>query len=79
MATAEATARVSTKAQLVLPKRIREKLGIQAGDVVRFIERDGAVVIERLDPEPIEDPFALFDEWSSPADIEAFDKLDAGR
>lgn len=79
MGTAVATARVSTKAQLVLPKRIREKLGIQAGDVVRFVERDGAVVIERLEPEIVEDPFALFDEWSSPADIAAFDKLDAGR
>lgn len=77
MRTAEATARVSTKAQLVLPKRIREKLGVGPGDVVRFVERDGAVVIERLEPEWVEDPFALFDEWSSPEDIAAFDKLDA--
>ncbi len=75
MSVNEATARVSTKAQLVLPKRIREKLGIKAGDLVRFSERDGAVVIERLDPEPVEDPFALFDEWSSPADTKAYAKL----
>ena len=75
MAASEATARVSTKAQLVLPKRPREKPGIRAGDLARFVERDGAVVIERLDPEPVEDPFALFDEWSSPADAKAYGKL----
>ncbi len=75
MSAAEATARVSTKAQLVLPKRIREKLGVRPGDLVRFVERDGAVVIERMDPEWVEDPFALFDEWSSPEDTKAYAKL----
>lgn len=71
----EVTARVSTKAQLVLPKRIRERLGISPGDLVRFVERDGSVVIERLEREPAEDPFALFDEWSSAADAEAYGDL----
>lgn len=75
MPKAEATARVSSKAQLVLPKRIREKLGVAPGDTVRFIERDGSVVIERMARTPFEDPFALFDEWSSPADTKAFAKL----
>ncbi len=74
MAVSEATARVS-KAQLVLPKRIRELLGVGPGDVVRFVERDGAVVIERLEPELVEDPFALLDEWSSPEDTKAYAKL----
>lgn len=78
MPASEATARVSTKAQLVLPKRVREKLGVGPGDVVRFVERDGAMVIERFEADPFEDPFALFDEWSSPEDIEAFDKPHAG-
>ncbi len=77
MPAAEATARVSTKAQLVLPKKVREKLGVGPGDLVRFVERDGAIVIERFEREPFEDPFALFDEWSSPEDIEAFDKANA--
>jgi AbrB family looped-hinge helix DNA binding protein len=75
MPAAEATAKVSTKSQLVLPKRVREKLGIQPGDLVRFIERDGAMVIERLDSAWVEDPFALFDEWSSPEDTKAYAKL----
>jgi AbrB family looped-hinge helix DNA binding protein len=77
MPVAEATARVSTKSQLVLPKRVREKLGIHPGDLVRFVERDGAMVIERFEREPVEDPFALFDEWASPEDIEAFDTPNA--
>ena len=77
MPIAEATARVSTKSQLVLPKRVREKLGIGPGDLVQFVERDGAIVIERFEREPVEDPFALFDEWSSPEDCEAFDTPNA--
>ena len=75
MPIAEATARVSTKSQLVLPKRVREKLGIGPGDLVQFVERDGAIVIERFEREPVEDPFALFDEWSSPEDTKAYAKL----
>lgn len=74
MAVAEAKARVSTKAQLVLPKPIRERLGVGPGDLVRFVERDGDIVIERIERDPFEDPFALFDEWSSAADAEAFDR-----
>jgi len=75
MPAAESTARVSTKAQLVLPKRVREKLGVGTGDLVRFVERDGAIVIERLERDPFEDPFALFDEWSFEADKKAYDEL----
>ena len=77
MPAAEITARITTKAQLVLPKRVREKLGVGPGDLVRFVERDGAMIIERLERDPFEDPFALFDEWASPEDIEAFDTPNA--
>ena len=69
----EAIARISTKAELVLPKKVREKLGVGQGDLVRFVERNGAIVIERFEPDPFEDPFRLFDEWASPADCAAFD------
>ena len=75
VAAIEATARVGTMSQVLLPEWVREKLGIQPGDLVRFVERDGAVMIDRLEPAFAEDPFALFDEWSSAADKEAFDEL----
>jgi antitoxin PrlF len=66
-------ARLSAKAQLVIPKRIREKLGVKPGDRVAFEERDGEIVIRPVRERPQEDPFVLFTEWSSEADERAYD------
>jgi antitoxin PrlF len=70
-----ASARLSTKAQLVIPKSIRDRLGIGPGDRVLFVEREGEVVIRAVPREAGEDPFALFTEWSSEADERAYDDL----
>jgi AbrB family looped-hinge helix DNA binding protein len=38
---------VSSKGQITLPKRVRERLGVRTGDRVAFRERaDGSIVIE---------------------------------
>jgi len=69
-------ARLGPRSQMVLPKRVRARLGIGPGDVVQFVERDGCVVIEPLvvaQGEP--DPFAAFTEWSSDADRRAYGDL----
>jgi len=42
-----ATATVTSKGQITLPKRIRERLGVKPGDRVAFRERpDGSIVVE---------------------------------
>ena len=42
-----ATATVTSKGQITLPKEIRERLGVRTGDRVRFREApDGSVVVE---------------------------------
>ena len=42
-----ATATLTSKGQITLPKRIREKLGVKAGDRIAFRERsDGSIVVE---------------------------------
>ncbi len=69
------SARLSTKAQLVIPKRLRDRLGIRPGDRVLLIEREGEVVIRPAPREMIEDPFALFTEWASEADERAYADL----
>lgn len=40
------TSKVSKKGQVVIPKEIREKLGIKAGDTVIFRVESGKVFIE---------------------------------
>ena len=37
---------VTTKGQLVIPARIRRRFGIKAGTRVRFLEREGEIVLQ---------------------------------
>lgn len=40
-------AKVTSKGQITLPKRIREKLGVQPGEEVGFEERDGLIYLQK--------------------------------
>lgn len=40
-------ATLSSKFQVTLTKPVREKLGLQAGDRVVFVEKDGEIVIRK--------------------------------
>jgi antitoxin PrlF len=68
-------ARLSTKSQTVIPKAVRDKLGVGPGDSVEFEICDGEVLIRRAPATERVDPFAVFHEWSSDADEEAFADL----
>jgi antitoxin PrlF len=68
-------ARLSTKSQAVIPKPVRDKLGVGPGDLVEFEIRDGEVLIRRVPATERIDPFAVFHEWSSEADEAAFADL----
>jgi AbrB family looped-hinge helix DNA binding protein len=39
--------RVTERGQITIPKSLRERLGIQAGQVVEFTEVDGRIVLHR--------------------------------
>ncbi len=43
------TAKVSSKHQIVIPKRIRKILGIEKNDVVAFELKNGEVVLKNLE------------------------------
>ena len=45
------TAYVTSKGQLVIPASLRKRFGIKAGTKVRFIERDGEIVIQPITTE----------------------------
>lgn len=38
-------ATMTSKGQLTIPKRVRERLGLHAGDRVEFVEREGGEVV----------------------------------
>jgi antitoxin PrlF len=60
--------KITSKYQTVIPKAVRERLGLKTGDVLRFrFTESGLVTVEKA--EAVEDdPFATFHEWSSEED-----------
>ena len=67
--------KITAKSQTVIPREVRERLGLKPGDRVRYTWSETGVSIEKAGAQAEDDPFALFTEWSSEADREAYDKL----
>ncbi len=42
------TAKVTSKGQVTIPKRVREKLGVNPGEDVGFEEKDGVMLIRKV-------------------------------
>jgi antitoxin PrlF len=64
----DAHSRVSSKGQTVIPKAVRQRLGLKTGDVIRFKVGDkGAVTIDKVRSTE-DDPFVAFIEWTSDED-----------
>jgi antitoxin PrlF len=42
------TAKVTSKGQVTIPKKIRERLGVQAGEAIGFEERGGMLVVRKV-------------------------------
>jgi antitoxin PrlF len=67
--------KLTSRAQTVIPKAVRDKLGLKPGDLVRYVFEGKRVVIERARTEVEDDPFATFTEWASEADEKAYRSL----
>ena len=67
--------KVWVKSQTVLPREVRERLGIRPGDRLRYVFDAGGVRIEKEASREEEDPFVAFSEWSSEADEAAYGDL----
>ena len=70
-----AFSKISVKCQTVIPREIRERLGLKPGDRVRYSWTAKGVVIEKAERQAEDEPFAVFTEWSSEADEKAYGKL----
>ncbi len=64
------THKVGPKGQVVIPKAMREELGIEPGDEVDFELVDGGVVVRRA-VRPVEALRGIFREYDLLADLEA--------
>ena len=69
-----ATSKLSANSETVIPREIRERLGIKPGDIIRYVVTEKGVLI-MPDREVEDDPFVAFTEWASPEDEEAFKDL----
>jgi AbrB family looped-hinge helix DNA binding protein len=70
--------KVTTKYQTTIPLEVREKLGIQQGDMVAFELENGVVRLRRVVPLDVEYAKALagtLSEWASENDEEAYRDL----
>ena len=67
--------KLTSKAQTTIPQPVRAALGLREGDALAY-QIDGArVVITKAAPPMTDNPFALFDEWDSAADRNAYGDL----
>ncbi|MFA7487490.1 MAG: AbrB/MazE/SpoVT family DNA-binding domain-containing protein [Lysobacteraceae bacterium] len=62
----------SAKGQVTIPVAIRRKLGIEPGTPVRFVERDGVVVLEKVETD-ISSLFGIL-KATHPMSLEDMDK-----
>lgn len=66
--------KLTSKAQTVLPRPVRDHLQVGPGDTVEYrIGAEGVIVTKALPEE--DDPFAVFTEWASEADDVAYKDL----
>ncbi len=70
-----AFSKVSVKSQTVIPRQVRERLGLKPGDRLRYRLTDAGVLLDKAPAADSDDPFAAFSEWSSEADDKAYRDL----
>jgi antitoxin PrlF len=70
-----AFSKVTTKSQTVIPREVRERLGIKPGDRLRYEMTVEGVKIRKAERAAEDDPFAVFTEWAGEADEKAYGSL----
>ena len=70
--------KLSSKGQVTLPKKVRTAIGARPGDTISYEIAEDGVRLRRV--EPLDRAFlsaleSTLDEWTTPADDEAFGDL----
>ena len=69
------TSKITSKAQTTIPQPVRAALHVGEGDELAYRIEGDYVIVSKANREPIDDPFAAFNEWSSEADRRAYGDL----
>jgi antitoxin PrlF len=72
---ASAFSKVSVKSQTVIPREVRQQLGLKPGDTLRYRVTSAGVLLDKAPANEACDPFATFSEWSNEADEKAYGGL----
>ncbi len=67
--------KVSVKSQTVIPREVRDRLGLKPGDTLRYRVTEDGVLLDKAPANEADDPFAAFTEWASEADEKAYGRL----
>ncbi len=70
-----AFSKVSIKSQTVIPRAVRERLGLKPGDTLRYRLTADGVLLDKAAGNDADDPFAAFSEWAGEADEKAYGSL----
>jgi antitoxin PrlF len=67
--------KLSVKGRTVILYAVRERLGLKAGDTLRYRLTDGGLLLDKATVGEGDNPFAAFSEWREEADEKAYAKL----
>jgi antitoxin PrlF len=66
---------LSCDGRTVIPREVRERLGLKPGDTLGYRVTDEGVLLDKAPASEADDPFVVFSEWSSEADEKAYGDL----
>lgn len=67
--------KLTSKAQTTIPQPVRSALGLREGDELIYEIDGGRVILSKVPGPVIDDPFAVFNEWSGEEDRAAYADL----
>jgi antitoxin PrlF len=69
------TSKITSKGQTTIPRAVRAALRVGEGDEIAYRIEGDQVILTKANREPIDDLFAMFQEWSSEVDRRAYGDL----
>jgi antitoxin PrlF len=73
-----ALSKLTSKGQTTIPRKVRDKLALQPGDLIAFEIQGDVVRLRKVEPVDVGYLRAVqttLSEWESPEDAEAYDNL----